>query len=69
MVPSLQWNELHLKAWSWFKDKPLQGHVQFEVECDLVQYENKVETIEGIHLLNLISENSFEGVHPKRTTC
>jgi hypothetical protein len=25
--------------------------------------------IEGIHLLNLLSENSFEGVHPKRTTC
>jgi len=32
------------------------------VECDLVQYENKVGTIEGIHLLNLQNENSFENV-------
>jgi hypothetical protein len=48
---------------------PFQGHVQFEVECDLVQYDNKVETIERIHLLNLLGENSFEGVHPKMTTC
>jgi hypothetical protein len=36
--------------------------VQFEVECDLSQYENKVEIIEGIHLLNLLSENNLEGV-------
>jgi hypothetical protein len=33
--------------------------MQFGVECGLVQYENKVETTEGIHLLNLQGENSF----------
>jgi hypothetical protein len=45
--------------------------VQFEVECDLVQYEIKAKTTEGIHWLNLLSENNFEGVeyHPRRTTC
>jgi hypothetical protein len=32
------------------------------VKCDLVQYGNKVETIEGIHLLNLLDENNFERV-------
>jgi hypothetical protein len=32
------------------------------VECDLEQYENKVETIEGIHLINLLSENIIECV-------
>jgi hypothetical protein len=32
------------------------------VECGLVQYENKVETTEGIHLLNLQGENSFKVV-------
>jgi hypothetical protein len=32
------------------------------VECDPVQYENKVETIEEIHSLNLQGENSFESV-------
>ncbi len=26
-----------------------------------MRYENKVETIEGIHSLNLLSENYFEG--------
>jgi hypothetical protein len=36
--------------------------VQFGVECDLVQYENKVGTIEGIHLLNLHVENNPKGV-------
>jgi len=33
--------------------------MQFGVECGLVQNENKVETIEGIHLLNLQGENNF----------
>jgi hypothetical protein len=36
--------------------------VQFVVECDLVQYENKVGTIEAIHSLNLQDENSPKGV-------
>jgi hypothetical protein len=27
--------------------------MQFGVECDLVQYENKVKTTERVHLLNL----------------
>ncbi len=62
MFPPLQWDELHLKDWSWLKGEPIQGRVQFGVECDYMQYENKVGTIEGIHLLNLQGDNSFEGV-------
>jgi len=62
MVPPLQWNGLHLKAWSWLRGGPPQGHVKFAVECDLMQYENKVGTIEGIHLLNLQNEYNFENV-------
>jgi len=27
------------------------------MECDLVWYENKLKTIEGIHSLNLLGEN------------
>jgi hypothetical protein len=30
------------------------------VECDLVQYENKVETVVKIHSHNLLGENNFE---------
>jgi hypothetical protein len=29
---------------------------------DFVQYENKVEKTEGIHLLNLLGENNPKGV-------
>jgi hypothetical protein len=43
MLPPLQWDELHLKAWSWLKGGPFQGHVQFGVECDPMQYENKAK--------------------------
>jgi hypothetical protein len=32
------------------------------MECDHVRCENKVETIKGIHLLNLLGENSPKGV-------
>jgi hypothetical protein len=32
------------------------------VECDLVRHENKIETIEEIHRLNLLGENILEGV-------
>ncbi len=45
MFPPLQWDELHLKVWSWLKGGSFQGSVQFKVECDLMRYENKVETI------------------------
>jgi hypothetical protein len=62
LFPSLQWGKLHLNASSRLKGEPPQGHVQFEVECGAMQYENKVETIEGIHLLNLLSENNPKGV-------
>jgi hypothetical protein len=62
MFPPLQWDELHMKAWSWLKNKLFQRHVQFGVECDPMQYENKIGTIEGIHSLNLQGENNFEGV-------
>jgi hypothetical protein len=53
MIPPLQWDKLHLKAWSWLRSRLLQGHVQFGVECDPVEYENKVGTTKRIHLLNL----------------
>jgi len=53
MFTPLQWDELHLKAWSWLRGGLLQGRVQFGVECDHVQYENKVGTTKGIHSLNL----------------
>jgi hypothetical protein len=32
------------------------------VECDPLQYENKVKTIKRIHSLNLLGENNLEGV-------
>jgi hypothetical protein len=32
------------------------------MECDIVRYENKVEIISKTHLLNLLGENSPEGV-------
>jgi hypothetical protein len=40
----------HLKFWSWLKGELPQGYMQFDLECDFMQYENKVETIVGIHL-------------------
>jgi hypothetical protein len=49
LFPLLQWDELHLKVWSWLKGGLPQGYVQFDVEFDLVQYENKVETFIKIH--------------------
>jgi hypothetical protein len=39
-----------------------QGHLQFDVECDIVQYENIVETTMGIHLQNLVGENNLLSV-------
>jgi hypothetical protein len=36
--------------------------MQFEVECDPMRYENKVETIEGIHTLNLKDKDNLKGV-------
>jgi hypothetical protein len=62
MFPLLQWDKLHLKAWSWLRSAPFQRHVQFGVECHHVQYESKVETIKGIHLLNVHDETSPKGV-------
>jgi hypothetical protein len=32
------------------------------MECDLEQYENKVETIVGIHLDSFTNVNNFRGV-------
>ncbi len=32
------------------------------MECAPMWYENKVETIKGIHLLNLLNENNPKGV-------
>jgi hypothetical protein len=36
--------------------------VQFGVECDLVQYENKIGTTNGIHSLKFSGENDFEDI-------
>jgi len=62
MFPPLQWDKLHPKAWSWLRGKLLERHVQFGVKCGLMQYENKIGTTKGIHLLNLQGENNLEGV-------
>ncbi len=62
MLPPMAMGRITLEGWSWLKGKPFQGYVQFNVGCDLAQYNNKVETIVGIHLQNLSSENNLEGV-------
>jgi hypothetical protein len=62
MFPLLRWDELHLRVWSWLKNRLRQRYVRFDVECDLVRYENKVETFVGIHSRNLLGERSFGGV-------
>ncbi len=49
MFAPQQWDELHLRAWSWLKGKLPQGHGQFNVDCDLMRYEYKFETIMGSH--------------------
>jgi hypothetical protein len=45
--------------------------MQFDMECDLVHYENKVETTMGIHMRNFLGGNNFEGVrnHFKMIAC
>jgi hypothetical protein len=58
----MQWDELHLKVWSWLNSGPFLGCMHFEVEYDPVRYENQIETIKRIHSFNLQGENSFEGV-------
>jgi hypothetical protein len=70
MLPPLQSDEHRLKAWSWLRGRSLQGHVQCGVECDPMQYENKVGITKEVHSLNLQGENSPEGVqnYPKRIT-
>jgi hypothetical protein len=60
--PLWQWGKLHMNVWSWWKGKLPQGYVQFNMECDLMWYENKVEITVGIHLQNLMGENNFGGV-------
>jgi hypothetical protein len=62
MFPPQQWDQLHLKAWSWFKSKLFQRYVQFDVGCDLAKYGNKVETNVKIHLQNFPTESNFESV-------
>jgi hypothetical protein len=39
-----------MKAWSWLKGGLPQGHVQFDMKCDLVRYGNKVEMIVKIYI-------------------
>jgi len=60
---SLQlWDEFHLRTCSRLRGELPQRHVQFNVECDLVRYENKVETTMRIRLQNFQGENNFKGV-------
>jgi hypothetical protein len=56
MFPLQQWDKFHLKAWSWFKRGSPQGYVQFDMKCDLKQYENKVEIIVGIYSQSFLGE-------------
>jgi hypothetical protein len=59
-----------MKAWSWLRGKPFQEYVQFNVGCDLAQYENKVEKFVKIHLQNLLDEKCFKGVQkPSHKGC
>ncbi len=51
-----------MRAWSWLKGRLPQGHAQFDMKCDLVQYGNKVETIVKIYTHSLLGENIFEDV-------
>lgn len=64
-------DEFVLKVWSWLKGGLLQGHVQFNMECDLVQYEKKVEIVvkstRKIFWEKIISKE-FKN-HPKKTIC
>jgi hypothetical protein len=41
---------------------PQQKQMQFEVEYGFMQYENKVETTNRIHLLSLMNEKNLENV-------
>jgi hypothetical protein len=70
MFPPLQWDELHLKVWSWLKGEPFQKHMEFKVECDLVQYQNKIETTFKNYTLNLFFKIVLKVFkdHTKRTT-
>ncbi len=36
--------------------------MQFDVECDLMWYDNKVEIIMEVHSQNLLGENNPKGV-------
>jgi len=36
--------------------------MQFEVEYGFMQYDNKIETTKGTHLLSLLNENNLESV-------
>jgi hypothetical protein len=54
------------------KGGQIQGHVQFEMECDHMRYENKVETTKAIHSLNLLGVETILKVfknHSKTTIC
>jgi hypothetical protein len=56
------WDKIHIRAWSWLRGGLPQGHVQFDMKCDFVQYGNKVETIVKIYKQNLLGENILEDV-------
>jgi len=62
MFPLQQWDKFHFKAWSWLKGRSPQTYVQFDMECDLEQYESKVETIVGIHSQSFLGEKNLRNV-------
>jgi hypothetical protein len=59
------------EVWLWLRGGLPQGYVQFNVECDLMQYDTKLkqlwESTCGIFWVKTISRVFKE--HPKKTIC
>jgi hypothetical protein len=53
------------------KGQAIERTCAFNMECDLVQYENKVEITTRIHSWNLLGENNIKMFknHFKKTVC
>ncbi len=73
MFPPLQWDELHLKAWSWLEEAGSSKdmcNLKWNVTiCDM---KTKLKTTKGIHSLNLLNVQTIPNVfknHSKMTIC
>ncbi len=60
--PLWQWDKLHLRVWSWPRSEQPQGYVEFNMECDLVWYESKIETIMGMHSWSFLGESTLKSI-------